>query len=163
MAPFTLLRHSVAPVDRVWQIVTDVARHGDWIPLTRMRADPGPMGLGWGFRGITGLGPVGLSDDMVVTEWAPPSGPGTIGTFRVVKVGWWLDGWAEASVEPDGSGGSILTWTEELGPRPALLGRAASPLTARVAPRLFGRVLDGMVARAEGRETTPGDGGGTRG
>lgn len=152
MAPFTLRRHSSAPVEAVWAAAVDVGGHGDRVPLTRMRTDPPPMDLGWGFSGVTGAGPLRFADDMLVSEWEPPTRPGASGRYRVVKVGRWLSGWADVSVSPDEQGGSVLTWVEDVAPRPAPLGRLTSPVAERLGPRLFGRVVDGIIARAEGRD-----------
>ncbi len=148
---FTLTRRSVADPATLWAVVTDVGAHGRWIPLTRMVTDPGPTRLGWGFAGVTGLGPVGFSDAMVITLWAPPDGETGSGRMRLVKVGRVLLGWADVTVGPGPDGGSVVAWTEELGPRPRGLSRLLAPASRRLGAVLFGRALDGMVAEADAR------------
>lgn len=139
-----------APVGRVWETVTDFAAYGDWIPLTRMRTDPGEPRVGWQFGGFTGLGPVGFLDSMLVTVWEPPADDASRATFSVRKTGYVLAGWASVVLEPRDAGARTqLTWTEEIVPRPVpvgrLLARVADPLTER----LFGRAVDAMAAHAE--------------
>ena len=51
MADFHLTRLSAAPPATVWDVVTDFAAYGDWMPATRMRVDAGGSPAGLGFRG----------------------------------------------------------------------------------------------------------------
>lgn len=138
---FTVRLTSSASPQRLFDVVTDVARHGDHVPLTVVRTDAGPARLGWTFTARTAVGPLHLDDTMVVTEWEPPH------RMRVVKVGRALTGWAEATVEPGPDGGSVLTWRQSTAPKglPRALGRAAD----KVAGPGYERVLRALVARAE--------------
>lgn len=149
MADFHLTRHCAAPPAVVWDVVTDFAAYGDWMPLTRMRVDPGAPRPGWGFAGVSGLGPFGFSDSMLVTAWEPPSAEGT-GRFRIVKTGRLLGGWAEIRVEPEGVG-ARLDWHEGVVVRPLPFKRAFAPLLGRASVWLYGRAVDAMIARAEKR------------
>lgn len=155
--PFTLTRESVADPVLLWSVVTDVTGHGRWVPLTTMVTDPGPPRVGWGFAGVTGLGPARFRDAMVVTVWEPPTALDPQGRMRLVKTGRPLRGWAEVTVAPRTpapgarSGGSTVTWTEDLGPRGPGLSRALDPVSRRAGGLLFGRVLDGLVAEADAR------------
>jgi uncharacterized protein YndB with AHSA1/START domain len=56
MATFTIERVVAAPPAKVWEIITDWAGYARWMPLTTMRLDPGPTGVGWSFAGHTGVG-----------------------------------------------------------------------------------------------------------
>ena len=125
MADFHLTRHCAAPPAAVWDVVTDFAAYGDWMPLTRMRVDAGGPRPGWGFAGVSGLGPFGFSDSMLVTAWEPPDAEGA-GRFRIVKTGRLLGGWAEISVEPDGRRARV--WT---GMRTSSCGRCRSSASSR--------------------------------
>lgn len=149
MADFHLTRLCTAPPAMVWDVVTDFAAYGDWMPLTRMRVDPGGPRLGWGFAGLSGLGRIGFTDSMLVTAWAPPGDDGR-GCFRIVKTGWLLGGWAEVRVEPDGSG-TRLDWHEDVVVRPLPFKRLFAPVLTRASDRLYGRAVDAMVVRAEER------------
>lgn len=148
MAMFTIERAVAAPPGRVWAVVTDWAGYARWMPLTTMRLDPGATGVGWSFAGLTGVGRLRLRDEMVITDWAPPTGEGA-GTFRLVKTGRLLAGWAEVSVLPVAGGRqSQLVWREDIVIRPSVLGRLLAPLADRFNRALFARVVDAMAAEA---------------
>jgi uncharacterized protein YndB with AHSA1/START domain len=148
MGTFVIERIVAVPPGKMWGIVTDWAGYSRWMPMTTMRLDPGPTGVGWSFAGLTGLGRLRFSDLMRVTEWAPPSETGSA-AFRLVKVGRLLAGWAEVSVQPFGGGElTQLVWREDIVIRPIFLGRWLAPLTDRFNEALFARVVDAMVAEA---------------
>ena len=147
MADFHLTRLCAAPPTAVWDVVTDFAAYGDWMPLTRMRVDAGGPRPGWGFAGFSGVGRLGFSDSMLVTAWEPPTAVG-VGRFRIVKTGRLLGGWAEISVEPEGEG-TRLDWREDVVVRPLPFKRVFAPLLRRASGLLYGRALDAMVARAD--------------
>ena len=58
-----------ADAERVWRAATDWSRQREWIRATRVH---GGQGVGAAVTGRTGLGPVGFTDTMVITEWDPP-------------------------------------------------------------------------------------------
>lgn len=148
MATFTIERVVAAPPLLVWEILTDWSGYARWMPLTTMRLDPGPTGVGWSFAGLTGVGRLRFSDAMRITDWAPPADAGP-GTFRLVKVGRLLAGWAEVSVLPVAGGEQTqLVWRENIVIRPVVLGRLLVPLTDRINRALFARVVDAMAAEA---------------
>lgn len=139
-----------APVDRVWQTVTDFAAYGRWIPLTRMRTDPGPPRVGWQFGGFTGLGRVGFLDSMLVTVWEPPAEAASRATFSVRKTGYVLAGWASVVLEPRDAGARTqLTWTEEIVPRPLAVGRLLARVADPLTERLFARAVDAMASHTQ--------------
>jgi hypothetical protein len=118
------------------------------MPMTTMRLDQGPARVGWHFAGLTGVGRLRFADVMRLTDWSPPSAAGA-GSFRLVKVGHLLAGWAEVSVLPVGGGERTrLLWRENIVIRPTVLGRVLAPLTDRLNAALFGRVIDRMAAEA---------------
>jgi hypothetical protein len=141
---FTVTRTVAAPVDVTWARVSAFADHGEAIPLTRMRLDPGEPTVGWEFTGRTGVGPVEIADTMIVTAFDPPSAGGA-GRFRIVKIGRWLRGWAEVVVEPTDSGGSRVHWTEDLGPRIDPFPRLSGRVSAWAGQRLFAHTLDRLL------------------
>jgi hypothetical protein len=152
MAPFTLLRTCPARPTTVWGVLTDFAAYGSWIPLTTMRVDDGEPRVGWGFAGLSGLGPLRLSDSMVLTRWEPPTVDGDQqGSFAVLKTGRVLGGWADVRVTA-AAVGSTVTWTEDITLRPRPLGRLARAATDRVSGPMFARALDAMLAEAVARE-----------
>ena len=153
MAPVEVRRTVPTPLDAVWGTLTDFAAYGRWIPLTSMRTDPGPARLGWAFGGFTGLGPIGFLDSMLVVKWEPPSDGEA--RFAVRKTGRVLRGWAEVRLVATDAGGTDVVWREEIVPRPETLGRLAAPAADRVTARLFADALDGMLAAAATRATSP--------
>ena len=154
MADFHLTRLCAAPPATVWDVVTDFAAYGDWMPLTRMRLDTGTPRPGWGFAGFSGLGRVGFSDSMLVSTWVPPGDDGR-SSFRIVKTGRLLGGWAEVRVEPEGTG-TRLHWQEGVEVRPLPFKRLFAPLLTRASEWLYGRAVDAMLARAEQRARSAG-------
>jgi carbon monoxide dehydrogenase subunit G len=146
MGVFEISRFVPAATGDVWRVLTDWPRHARWMPLTRVTTDGRPTGVGSTFVGVTGLGPVHFRDPMTVTEWEPPVGDGP-GAFHLRKDGRVLAGWAQVSVERRGAG-SLLTWREELLPRPVRLGRLLAALTDRVARVVFARLIDGLTREA---------------
>ena len=148
MGTFAIERLVAVPPHQMWSVVTDWAGYARWMPLTTMRLDEGPMRVGWSFAGLTGLGRLRFADVMRLTEWAPPAQTGP-GSFRLVKVGRLLAGWAEVSVLPvDGGVQTRLRWRENIVIRPTFLGRLLAPLTDRLNRVLFARVVDDMAAEA---------------
>ncbi len=102
--------------ERVWEVALDWPRQSEWIWATRVTGGHGP---GAEVTGRTGVGPVGFTDTMVITEWDPPRRCTLAHTGRVVRG----TGMFEVSAR---GGGSELRWTEHLLlPLPAVLGRAA--------------------------------------
>lgn len=54
---------------QVWDLALDWRRQGEWMPGTRVS---GGTGIGAGVTARTGIGPIGFTDTMVITEWEPP-------------------------------------------------------------------------------------------
>ena len=162
MATFHLTRACAAPPATVWDVVTDFAAYGAWMPLTRMRVDAGLPRPGWGFVATSGVWRLAFSDPMLVTVWEPPGAVG-VGRLRVVKTGWLLGGWAEVRVESEGvesegvesdrvgtgRTGTRLDWQEDVDVRPLPFKRLLAPLLSRFSRWLYGRALDAMIARAQ--------------
>ncbi len=173
MGTLHLTRHTTASPAAVWDVVAGFAGYGDWMPMTRMTTDEGVPRVGWGFAGISGIGPLAFSDSMLVTRWDPPSaasGSTTPAVFRIVKTGRLLGGWAEITVTPqpqvDSPGvlGSRLDWVEEVEVRPLPFKRFFAPVLDRASAWLYGRAIDAMLARAvQTSPPAPGPAGPTRG
>ena len=53
----------------LWRLAMDWPRQGDWMLATQVF---GGEGVGATVTARTGLGPVGFTDTMVITEWFPP-------------------------------------------------------------------------------------------
>lgn len=119
------VRVRAAP-ERVWQVAMDWSRQGEWIPATTVR---GGTGVGAEVVARTGIGPLGFTDTMVITEWDPPRRCVVRHTGRVVRGGGVFE------VIPHGEL-SEFRWTELMDlPGPGAVGRGATWLAQRtVAP-----------------------------
>jgi hypothetical protein len=119
---------AMLPAD-AFALVTDVRRHGDWIPFTRVEVD-GPLREGTHLRAVTGPfardGGPGLVDGMRVTRLDPPA-RGRPGVAHFVREGPVLHGWARIVVRDDPEG-ALVVWAEQA----ALVGPLPEDLTARL-------------------------------
>ena len=116
-----------AAQDEVWRAVVDWPGQHRWVLGTRVH---GGHGLGATVVAWTGIGPLGFTDTMVITEWDPPRRCVVRHTGRVVR------GAGAFEVTPCGTGFEFR-WTERLelplpGPLQRLGWRAARPLAQRV-------------------------------
>jgi hypothetical protein len=105
---------SDAPAERVFAVLTDWPRHGEWMPFTR--AEGGDK-VGDEIRGWTGVGPVGFLDTMVITDWRDGRRVAVRHTGRVVRGEAWF------KVVPEGLGSRIV-WAERVDLPLGPLGRA---------------------------------------
>lgn len=99
-----------APADRVWAMLTDWDRHGEWMPFTEAR---GGHEVGATLEGWTGVGPIGFLDTMVITCWRPP-GPGTRGRVGVRHTGQAIRGEGRFDVVPLSDDRCRVVWGELL-------------------------------------------------
>ena len=70
---------NAGPAD-TWRTAVDWPRQREWIWGTRVS---GGHGIGAGLTARTGIGPIGFTDHMVVTEWDPPRRCEKIGRVHV--------------------------------------------------------------------------------
>ena len=142
---FTVARRTPLAPALAWAAGTDLAEHTHDVPLTDVVVPEGGLVLGAEVVAWTRLGPLALADRMLVTAVEPGR------RLRLVKVGRLLHGWADITVAPDAQapGGARVQWVEELW-LPGLR-RLTRPVGDRLGPFLFGRVVDGVLARAAAR------------
>jgi len=114
-----------ASPERTWRAVVDWTAQGDWMLATRVHGD---HGLGAHVVARTGIGPVGFTDTMVITEWEPPRRCVVQHTGRVVR------GAGVFEVVPAGAG-SEFRWTERLELPLGAAGRWGWRLTRPLAQR----------------------------
>ncbi len=138
---FTVRRATTLGPAAAWAAVTDLPEHTRHVPLTEVSVPDGGLALGAEVSAVTRLGPVAGADRMLVTALDPGR------RLRLVKTGWFLRGWADIAVAP-APGGAEVVWTEELW-LPGLR-RLTRPLGDRLGPLLFGPVVEGLLAAAEG-------------
>ncbi len=140
---FTVTRSTLLAAERAFDAVSDLAEHTRHVPFTDVEVPEGGLALGAEVVAWTHLGPLRAADRMLVTALEPGR------RLRLVKTGRFLHGWADIEVEPDpqAPGGSRVVWTEEIW-LPGLR-RLTRPLGDRLGPVLFGRVVEGLLHRAE--------------
>ncbi len=154
MAPFVVRRIVHAPAERVWAVLSDFANHSQWVPLTKIIADPGDPRVGWSFTAATGVGPGCLRDKMTIDLWEPPTReqPTRPARYRVSKRGPVFGGWVNVQVTSLGGvigpSSSEVVCTEDLRIRVPVLGRALSPLIEPLGKAAYGHALDRMLASA---------------
>ena len=152
---FTVLRTTALAPDLAWSSLTDLAEHTHDVPFTDVVVPDGGLVLGAEVVASTRFGPLSAADRMLVTALEPGR------RLRLHKTGRLLRGWAEITVteDPRRPGGAVVSWVEELW-LPGL-ARVTRPLGDRLGPLLFGRVVDGVLARATARVAGRPDGRGT--
>ncbi|MGZ5368184.1 SRPBCC family protein [Aeromicrobium sp.] len=133
MALIEIVRDVPLTQDAAWSRLTDWQRHGDFVPLTSIQVSPA------GFVAHTGLGPLGFDDPMEIVASEPPS------FCRLEKRGRVVTGWAEIRVSPLGDLTRIV-WREDI--HVTGMPRFADGLARASSRKLFGKVIDGLLATA---------------
>lgn len=146
---FTVTRQTPLAPDRAFAAVSDLAEHTRHVPLTDVAVPEHGVTLGSEVVAWTRLGPLRVADRMLVTALDPGR------RLRIVKTGRWLRGWADIEVvaDPSAPGATTVSWREELwlpGLRPL-----TRPLGDRLGALLFGRLVDGLLRRAEAEAVRP--------
>ena len=118
--------HVRADPHDVWNLMTDWSRQHEWIWATQVR---GGQGLGATVVGWTGVGPLGFTDTMIISEWDPPLRCVVRHTGRMVR------GSGIFEVIPVGTE-CEFRWTEDLElPLPPALGKLAGLVIRPIAER----------------------------
>ncbi len=117
-----------APAEAVWRAITDWQGQGEWMLGTRVETTSAGDGryLGATLSAVTGVGPLGFTDTMVIVEWDPPTRCVVRHTGKVVRG----DGVFE--VVELGPERSRFLWTELLDLPLGALGRLGWPLVRPV-------------------------------
>jgi hypothetical protein len=142
--------HAEASVDlpldpaTAWDVVMDWDAQSTWMLLTRVwSTDQDGQGVGGGVAARTSVGPVGFTDDMVITHWDPPR------DCTVKHLGTIVRGTGTFAIAPT-AGGSTFTWSEDVVPPLGRLGRAAWPVV-RPGFELMMRISLKRLAKEVGR------------
>lgn len=124
------LRHDFdASPEYVWRELIDWEGHAEWIPATRVAVHSHePTAIGAEFTAWSGYKPLVLEDRMRVDalQW---NDEGRNGYCRVHKLGPVLTGEASFTVEPSGSG-STMVWVEDVAV--PYLPQLFAPIAARL-------------------------------
>ncbi|MGH3386160.1 MAG: SRPBCC family protein [Nocardioidaceae bacterium] len=140
------------PAVRLWDVVTDWSRQGEWIPFTRVRTVSGDArGVGGRIEAWTGVGPVGFLDPMVVTVWDAPRRCEVLHTGRVLR--------GEGGFEVDrvDATRSMFVWWESLELPLGSAGMLGWRLVAPVWQVGVDRALDRLRALAEAHPESAGN------
>lgn len=142
--------HAEAAIDlplaphAAWDAVMDWNGQTAWMLFTRVWATGNDgEGVGGGVSARTSVGPLGFTDDMVITHWDPPR------ECTVKHLGTVVRGTGTFAVRGTPQGSTFI-WSEDVIPPLGRLGRTAWPLV-RPAFELMMRIslkrLAGVVAR----------------
>ena len=115
-----------ADPEQVWRLAVDWSRQREWIWATHT---DGGHGQGAAVTGRTGVGPLGFTDTMLITEWDPPR------RCTVTHTGSFVRGEGVFEVLPR-DGGCEFRWTERILVPQAVLDvfpPAARPAVSRIA------------------------------
>ncbi|GAA0796555.1 SRPBCC family protein [Spirilliplanes yamanashiensis] len=146
---FTATVEAAAPAARVWDTLVDWPRHGDWVPLTKVRVtSERPDGVGAVFVTRTGVGPLAFDDPMRVTEWQPPTDTAP-GRCAVLKLGRLIHGTAWFEVIPQGPDRTQIRWHEDVTVTPHRITRLLSPVLAVAGRAAFTATLKKIAKAAE--------------
>jgi carbon monoxide dehydrogenase subunit G len=140
-----------AAAEATWQVLTDWDRQHEWALLTRTRGI-GPTGghaVGEQVHAVTGLGPLGFLDSMVITAWDPPAVCEVRKTGRVVR------GEARFEVTPLAPTRSRVTYRAEVDLPAGRLGTLAWPLVRAGIAGGFAVSLRRLARIAEQRRPAP--------
>ena len=103
MAELVVVQEVAAPVERVWDVLTDWDVHDRWMLFTRAE---GGRAEGATISAFTGIGRVGFLDTMVITVWEPPRRAVIRHTGKLVR------GSGAFEVEAVREGVSRVVWSE---------------------------------------------------
>ena len=87
-----------APIGEVWKKLVDWKSQGQWMALTKVNSSAdkdGSSGIGTTISAFTGIGKIGIWDEMKITAWSPE-------TFCAVDhYGRWIKGIGEIHSKQD--------------------------------------------------------------
>ena len=141
MAELVVVQEVAAPVERVWDVLTDWDVHDRWMLLTRAQ---GGKAEGATISAFTGIGRVGFLDTMVITVWEPPHRAVIRHTGKLVR------GSGAFEVEAVRPGVSRVVWSEWVDLPFGVLGRLGWPLGRPVLRALIQYSLRRFARYVEG-------------
>jgi hypothetical protein len=140
------LRVPVAvPAETAWAAMTDWTRQGEWMLGTSVEVTAGDgRSVGTTLAAFTGVGPLGFTDTMRITDWEPPTRCVVLHTGKLVR------GTGEFIVNPVTDRSSELVWVEHLDLPFGVVGRLGWPLARPVFTWGVRRSLAEFARFAEG-------------
>ena len=142
-----------APKPVVWARVRDIGDHVSWMAdATAIRFTSATTeGVGTSFDCDTRVGPLRMTDRMVVTEWS--EGDANSPSAITIRHGGAVGGTGRIEVAPSGDGRSRMSWTEDLHFAPWLGGRIAAALARPVLRRIWRANVERLRDLIEGSPT----------
>lgn len=136
-----------ASPEEVWRVLEPIEDHVEWMTDAESITftSPATRGVGTTFDCVTKLGPVRLTDRMVVTEWEPAQAMGIIHEGAVKGTG-------KFTLAPAGSGRTQFTWAEELRFPWWLAGPAGAAIAAPILRAVWRRNLRALKTIVEGSQ-----------
>ena len=133
-----------APPDVVWAQISDIGSHVRWMEdaVAIRFTTPGHAGVGAAFDCDTQLGPLRLTDRMVVTEWDPPNVLGIRHTGVVTGTG--------RFVLVTVASGTSFAWEEDLAFPAWMAGGLGAAAAAPLLRRVWRRNLGNLKSLVEG-------------
>jgi hypothetical protein len=139
--------------DRLWAVLVDWPRQGEWIPLTTVRTVLGDgRGVGGRIAARSGVGRIGITDPMVITHWEPPR------RCEVLHLGPVVRGEGGFEVTAIGAESARMRWWESFELPLGRVGRAGWRLTGPLCRAALDRSLARLRRLAEDEDSS----GGTR-
>ena len=133
--------------DRLWEVLSDIAHHVDWMEdavAIRFTSDR-TEGVGTEFDCDTRIGPFRLVDHMEITEWSPGRAMGVRHVGLVTGTG----AFTLRTVGGDAEGPTRFTWTERLTFPWWMGGPVGALVAAPVLRRVWRTNLDNLARIAE--------------
>jgi carbon monoxide dehydrogenase subunit G len=136
-----------APPAAVWRVLEPIEHHVEWMTDAEAITFTGgtTRGVGTTFDCVTKLGPVRLTDRMVVTEWEPAHAMGITHEGAVKGTG-------KFTLTPAGTGRTQFTWAEELRFPWWLAGPAGAAIAAPVLRAVWRHNLRALKTIVEGSQ-----------
>lgn len=107
-----------APIGEVWGKLVDWKSQGQWMALTKVNSSAdkdGSSGIGTTISAFTGIGKIGIWDEMKITTWIPE-------TFCAVDhYGRWIKGIGEFRLIEIAPGETRFDWYERIDAPAAIL------------------------------------------
>jgi uncharacterized protein YndB with AHSA1/START domain len=137
-----------APVETVWAEVMDWESQGEWMLGTRVRVTKGDGKTpGTEVAAFTGVGPVGVTDSILLVGWDPPHRATVRHTGRIIRGSGVFT--VVERTGPDGREGSTFTMAEQLDLPLGVLGALGWPLARPVFAWGLRASLDTLARRCE--------------